>query len=87
MLLLQGLVQKGQNVICTLHQPSSAIFNTFNQLMLLDAGRVIDGNADRMIDGNADRMIEGNADRVIERNADRVIEGNADRCITHLRIF
>lgn len=41
MLLLQTLVNKGQNVICTLHQPSSAIFNTFNQLMLLGKGRSV----------------------------------------------
>ena len=39
--VLHDLASTGRTVICTIHQPNSEIFNSFDQLMLLAAGRII----------------------------------------------
>ncbi|KAF2759741.1 hypothetical protein EJ05DRAFT_531238 [Pseudovirgaria hyperparasitica] len=36
--LLRKLADGGQAILCTIHQPSSHIFNTFDRLLLLDRG-------------------------------------------------
>ncbi|CAL7940896.1 unnamed protein product [Xylocopa violacea] len=37
---LKCFALKGRTVLCTIHQPSSAIFNTFDQIILIADGRV-----------------------------------------------
>ncbi|RWS05628.1 ABC protein: subfamily ABCG-like protein, partial [Leptotrombidium deliense] len=38
--LLEKLAAGGQTVICTIHQPSSQIFNKFDEVLLVSAGKV-----------------------------------------------
>mmetsp|Transcript_16907 Transcript_16907/g.28132 ORF Transcript_16907/g.28132 Transcript_16907/m.28132 type:complete len:618 (+) Transcript_16907:264-2117(+) len=38
---LKGLADQGCNVLCTIHQPSSEIFHTFDKLLLLHAGTAL----------------------------------------------
>jgi len=51
-LLLKSLATRGQRtVLCTIHQPSSHMFNAFDKLLLLSQGRVIYfGKADKAVD-------------------------------------
>ena len=37
---LQELAQRGTNILCTIHQPSSQVFNLFNRLLLLAQGKI-----------------------------------------------
>ena len=37
--LLKGLASQGKTVICTIHQPSSQVFTSFDRLLLLAEGR------------------------------------------------
>ncbi|KOC62605.1 Protein scarlet [Habropoda laboriosa] len=37
---LKSFAAKGRTVLCTIHQPSSTIFNSFNQIILIAEGRV-----------------------------------------------
>ena len=37
--LLVGLAKEGKTVICTIHQPSSQLFTSFDRLLLLAEGR------------------------------------------------
>ncbi|CAK9798574.1 Protein scarlet [Anthophora quadrimaculata] len=37
---LKSFAAKGRTVLCTIHQPSSAIFNSFNRIILIAEGRV-----------------------------------------------
>jgi len=39
LLLLRDLARQGRTVVCTVHQPSAALFMMFDQLHLLTAGR------------------------------------------------
>lgn len=39
--IINKLKMKGRTIICTIHQPNTAIFNNFDQLMLLSYGHVI----------------------------------------------
>ena len=49
--LLKDLAVSGRTVVLTIHQPSSEIFEMFDQLMLMAAGKVIYMNsADRGVD-------------------------------------
>ena len=49
--LLKDLAVSGRTVVLTIHQPSSEIFEMFDQLMLMAAGKVIYMNsADRAVD-------------------------------------
>ena len=49
--LLKDLAVSGRTVVLTIHQPSSEIFEIFDQLMLMAAGKVIYMNsADRAVD-------------------------------------
>ncbi|ELR25358.1 ABC2 type transporter superfamily protein [Acanthamoeba castellanii str. Neff] len=50
--LLKSLATRGQRtVLCTIHQPSSHMFNAFDKLLLLSQGRVIYfGKADKAVD-------------------------------------
>jgi len=44
--ILKRLAEKqGRTIICTIHQPSSRIFKTFDSLVLLKEGRVVYANA------------------------------------------
>lgn len=38
---LRKLADNGSTIICTIHQPSAALFGAFDQLLLLDKGRTI----------------------------------------------
>ncbi|XP_067649104.1 protein white-like [Haliotis asinina] len=38
--ILQNMTSKGRTILCTIHQPSSEVFSTFDQLLLLSEGRV-----------------------------------------------
>ncbi len=38
--LMQDLAKKGKTIICTIHQPSSEIFNMFDKLCLMVEGKV-----------------------------------------------
>lgn len=37
---MRSLAQKGKTIICTIHQPSSEIFEMFDSLYLMAEGRV-----------------------------------------------
>ena len=37
---MKALAKKGKTVVCTIHQPSSEIFETFDRLCLLAEGRM-----------------------------------------------
>ena len=41
MKLLQAQAKKGKTVICTIHQPSSASFQTFDRLILMMDGYIV----------------------------------------------
>ena len=46
--VLHDLASTGRTVMCTIHQPNSEIFESFDQLMLLAAGRIIFQNSARV---------------------------------------
>jgi len=37
--LLRGLANEGRTIVCTIHQPSTNIYNLFNLVYVLSAGR------------------------------------------------
>jgi ABC-type multidrug transport system ATPase subunit len=37
--MLKDMAAKGKTVVCTIHQPSSEVFEVFDQIMLLADGR------------------------------------------------
>lgn len=41
MATLKALADSNHTVICTIHQPRGSIFNMFDDLMLLSAGRLV----------------------------------------------
>lgn len=38
---LKGLAKKGKTLICTIHQPSSEIYEMFDQICLMAEGRIV----------------------------------------------
>lgn len=51
MKILQKLSSEGKAVVCTVHQPSSEVFELFDRILLLEKGRVAYmGPRDRMLD-------------------------------------
>lgn len=39
--LLRRLVDSGQTIVCTIHQPTAALLEMFDQLLLIDAGETL----------------------------------------------
>ena len=38
--MIKRMARKGRTIICTIHQPSSDVFNMFDQLLLMADGRI-----------------------------------------------
>eukprot|EP01103_Thecamoeba_quadrilineata_P011519 TRINITY_DN2776_c0_g1_i1.p1 TRINITY_DN2776_c0_g1~~TRINITY_DN2776_c0_g1_i1.p1 ORF type:complete len:608 (+),score=95.60 TRINITY_DN2776_c0_g1_i1:69-1892(+) len=79
--LLNNLTKAGRTIICTIHQPRSAIFELFDKLMLLSQGQVVYfGDANKAIEYFADAGIKcGNFTNPADFFIDMVIENERQR--------